>query len=82
MHNLFLVVGNPQLFKSLKSVCVISFAFVIITRDKDGNSYSYKSRLVEIMCDRKTINWTLKLPRDAKVKLSNNHKWCLYNVRI
>jgi hypothetical protein len=69
----------PQLPKSLQSVCVVFFAFVIL-QNGGGSKGSQKSGLIEFICARKAVFWILKPSIDV-LQLSNYRKWSLYSGR-
>ena len=69
----------PQLLKSLQSVCVVFFAFVIL-QNGGGSIGSHKSGLVESAFARKAAFWILKPSIDA-LQLFNYRKWSLYSGR-
>ena len=71
----------PQLPKSLQSVCVIFFAFVIL-QNGGGSIDSQKSGLIEFAPARKAVFWILKpsvdvlqLPNYRKRSLSSGRPW-------
>jgi retron-type reverse transcriptase len=69
----------PQLPKSLQSVCVVFFAFVIL-QNGGGSKGSQKSGLIEFICARKAVFWILKPSIDV-LQLSNYRKRSLYSGR-